>query len=139
MKTELNYISFSSNKSIEELRYILSNHISNLEHIKVELEFYNNLLDKPIYKPEVRNLFEKLDGFKNEINLIIEKHMVFLNNQLYAHLNSVKNKIECDDVACDNFFISEHEALDLEVFNFYKEVNDLKSRLFPFVLSVLND
>jgi division protein CdvB (Snf7/Vps24/ESCRT-III family) len=139
MKTEPNYTSFNNNKSIEELRYILSNHISNLEYIKVELEFYDSLLDKTIFRPQVRNLFEKLDGFKKEINLLVEKHMSFLNNQLYSHLNSVKNKIECDDVACDNFFISEHDALDLEVFNFYKQVNDLKSRLFPFFLSVIND
>ena len=139
MKTALNYISFNSKKSIEELRYILSNHISHLEHIKVELEFYNSLLDKPIFKPQVLNLFEKIDSFKKDINILIDKHIEFLNNQLYSHLNSVKNKIECDDVACDNFFISEHDAIELEVFNFYIEVNDLKSRLFPFVLSVLKD
>lgn len=130
------YKSFNSNKSIEELQYNISIDISKGENLKGDLEFYKFLIEKPIFKPHEMNLYEKLTGFKKEIKNINEKRTSLLND-LYSHSNKIRNKIECEDLACDNFFISEQDDIELETFNFYNTLSEFKFKFFQYLQSVI--
>lgn len=136
MKTQETYKSFNSNKSIEELQYNISSAISILENLSLELEFYEHLLDKPIYKKHAINLYERLTNYKNEIKGINTKRVNLLN-ELYSHTNHIKIKIECEDLACDNYFVKEHEDIELKIFGFYNALSNFKFKLFQYLESVL--
>ncbi|QFZ53675.1 hypothetical protein FEZ18_02080 [Oceanihabitans sp. IOP_32] len=136
MKSKLTYKSFNSTKSIEALKYATSLDIVNLENIKIDLDFYKTLLKKSIYKPQVLDLYERLVIFKREI-ATLDTTCTALLSALQQHANQISNKIECDDVACDNFFIQEHDALELQVFNFKTEIANFKFRFFQYIESVV--
>lgn len=135
MKAEHIFISYNSNKSIEELRYNLSNHVTILEDLKLDLDFYLALFERPIFEPQIMNLYENLVLLKKEITHINEKRMILLN-KLQTETNKISNKIECDDLACDNYFISEYDALEQEIFNYRNVVSNFKFRLFQYMQSV---
>ncbi|WNH10656.1 hypothetical protein [Thalassobellus suaedae] len=130
------YKSFNSDKSIEELQYNILKESTNLDNLKFELQFYKLLLNKSIYKPHALNLYERLTGFKNEITSINKKGMSLLN-ELNTQAHQIRNKIECDDMACDNFFIKNHDNIELKVFNFKTQVFNFKFRLFQYLQSVI--
>ncbi|WP_298493583.1 hypothetical protein [uncultured Algibacter sp.] len=138
MEPQLLYKSFNENKTIEELEYNIKMHKTGLENIKFELQFLKNLLNKPIFNPHAMNLFETLSKFKNEIKSL-NKNCEELIERLISHANKIRIKMECEDVACDLFFIKKHDAIELNVFNFNTKIYDFKFKLFQFTESVLND
>lgn len=130
------YRSFNSNKSIEELQYNISRNITTIENLKFELQFYKFLLSKTIFKPHVINLYERLTQFKNEI-ITMNESSITLINELNSHAHQIRNKIECEDLACDNFFIKNHDDLELKVFRFNTNIFNFKFRLFQYIESVI--
>ena len=137
METLQSYKSFADDKSIEELQYHILTDISSLENLGFELQFYKSLLDKPIFKPQVINLYENLVKFKNEIQALNENSMDLLH-ELSSYANQIANKIECEDIACDHFFIKEYNAVKHKVFNFNEKIFIFKFRLFQYLDSVIN-
>jgi len=138
METLQPYKSFTDDKSIEEIQFNILTDITSLENLKFELQFYKVLLDKPIFKPHEINLYETLVKFKNEIQALNEKGMDLLHD-LSLHANQIANKIECEDLACDHFFIKSHDAVKQKIFNFKVEIFNFKFRLFQFIESVINN
>ncbi|GAA4280951.1 hypothetical protein [Gaetbulibacter aestuarii] len=136
METLEFYRSFNGNKTIEELQYNITKAISKLENLDIELEFYDVLLEKPIYKSQMLNLYERLSGFKNEVQ-VLEKKRSDLLNDLQSHLHLIKNKLECQDMACDNFFIKAQDTMEMRVVNYQNSLSDFKFKLFPYLKSVL--
>jgi hypothetical protein len=138
MKTLQTYKSFNNDKSIEELQYNLLKDVTGLENLKFELKFYKTLLGKPIYKPHTLNLYERLTQFKKEVNTI-NKNTTSILIELNSHAHQLSNKIECDEIACDNFFIKTHDNIELKVFNLKTKVFNFKFRLFQFLENVINN
>ena len=136
METIKNYKSYNENKSIEELQFNLLQDINNLEHLKLELEFYSVLLEKPIFKIHVINLYERLSDLKHDIQSLDSQRLTLLND-IYLHSNHIEQKIECDDMACDAFFIHEHDAVALRIFEFNQKVKAFKFNFFQYLESVL--
>ena len=136
METLQTYKSFTEDKSIEEIQFNILTDITSLENLKFELQFYKLLLDKPIFKPHEFNLFETLVKFKIEIQTLNE-NCIELLSALSSDAKLIANKIECEDLACDNFFIKNHDAIKLKIFNFNEKIFIFKFRLFQFVESVI--
>lgn len=136
METLEFYRSFNGSKTIEELQYNISKAISKLENLELELEFYNVLLEKPIYKSHMLNLFERLSGFQKEVKTLDKKREDLLQD-LHSHSNLIKNKLECQDMACDSFFIKAQDTMEMRVVNFQNSLSDFKFKLFPYLKSVL--
>ena len=137
METLPSYKSFADDKSIEELQYNILTDITSLENIRFELQFYKLLLDKPIFKAQVINLYENLAKFKNELQALNENCMDLLH-ELSSHANQIKKKIECEDMACDRFFIKEYNAVKHKVFSFNEKIFIFKFRLFQYIESVIS-
>lgn len=136
METLEFYRSFNANKTIEELQYNISKAISKLENLELDLEFYDILLEKPIYKSHMLNLYERLSGFQKEVQKLEKKRSALLQD-LYSHSNLIKNKLECQDMACDSFFIKSQDTMEMRYVNYQNSLSDFKFKLFPYLKSVL--
>ena len=136
METLEFYRSFNSNKSIEELKYNISKAISKLENLQLELEFYTLLVEKPIYKKHMPNVFERLTEFRKEL-VQLDKTRKKVLQDLYKQARLIKNKIECQDMACDTFFIKTQDDMELQVVHFQNSLSDFKFKFFPYLKSVL--
>jgi hypothetical protein len=136
METIHKYKSFNASKSIEELKYSILEDTTSLENLKFELQFYKSLLNKPIYKPHTLNLYERLTKFKNEVNTI-NINTTNLLNELNSHAHQIRKKIECDNVACDNFFIKNQDDIELKIFNFKTQIFNFKFRLFEYLQNII--
>ena len=136
METKPVYKSFNSNKSLEELLYFITNDLQRLTELKIELQFYTILIDKPIFIKNVMNLFEKLSELKNDI-IQLEKTRMKLLIKLKSHINLISNKIVSQDTVCDIFFIDAYNEVEKETFNFDKEILNFKSRYYEYIQGVI--
>jgi len=136
METLQAYKSFTDDKSIEEIQFNILMDITSLENLKFELQFYKVLLEKPIFKPHEINLYETLVKFKTEIQAMNEDSAALLHD-LSLDAKLIGNKIECEDLACDQFFIAKHDAVKQKIFNFNEKIFIFKFRLFQFIESVI--
>jgi len=131
------YQSFNREKSIDEMQYGFLDYKKRLQDLEEELTFLKGIIDAAIFKPKVMNLFESLALFKKDINLL-DKTRLLLLNKVNSQLNQINQKFECQDLACDNYFIKAHDDLEREIYEFLLKITDFKSRLFRYVQSVIH-
>lgn len=131
------YKSYNENKSIQELEFNIKQYINSIENFKFDLQFYKALLDKPIFKPHVMNLYENLYKFKNEIKILNINNSDLLN-ELNSQNHQIRNKIESDNSVCDRFFIKNYDDLELRVLNFKIKIFNFKFRFYQYTESVIN-
>jgi predicted nucleic acid-binding Zn-ribbon protein len=136
METLQTYKNFTRDKSIDELRHDLLQHKIRLENLEKDLVFLQFLLTTNIFKPRIINLFEKLTHLKKDLDAKNKTCTQFLN-RISSQINQVTKKIECEDLICDNFFIKEYNALELEIYSFIDEMTDFKTQIFQYVQSVI--
>ncbi|AOW16820.1 hypothetical protein LPB03_04765 [Polaribacter vadi] len=136
MKTKNEYKSFNTDKSIKELKYNLLQQRETFGNLIIEQEFYKKLLNAPIYQSEKLNLFEKLEGFKNELKQTAETNKLLLN-EIGVQLFQIDKKVECDDLFCDNFFIKEIDTLELKIHNFLIKITALKLQMIEYFQDVM--
>tara|TARA_R110002051_G_scaffold31017_2_gene71157 strand:- start:169 stop:588 length:420 start_codon:yes stop_codon:yes gene_type:complete len=136
MKTKNEYKSFNTDKSIEELKYNLLQQRETFGNLIIEQEFYKKFLNAPIYQSEKLNLFEKLEGFKNELKQTAETNKLLLN-EIGVQLFQIDKKVECDDLFCDNFFIKEIDTLELKIHNFLIKITALKLQMIEYFEDVI--
>lgn len=136
MKTKNEYKSFNTDKSIKELKYNLLQQRETFGNLIIEQEFYKKLLNAPIYQYEKLNVFEKLEGFKNELKQTAETNKLLLN-EIGVQLFQIDKKVECDDLFCDNFFIKEIDTLELKIHNFLIKITALKLQMIEYFQDVM--
>jgi hypothetical protein len=138
METKIEYKSFNTDKTIEELKYNLLQQRETFRNLIIEEEFYKKLLNAPIYKSHKLNLFETLEGFKNELKNNAETNKLLLN-EIGMQLFQIDKKLECNDLVCDNFFIKEIDDLELKIHDFLSEITALKFRMVEYFKDVIMD
>ena len=136
MQTHIEYKSYNNKKSIEELQYNIQIYAESLQYLKEELHFLQFLINAHIYKPKTMNLFENLEQFKKELGKCIKKTDKFII-KINSHKNQIANIIECDELACDNYFINFHNELEENIYKFKCNILKLKSKIFNYLLSVI--
>jgi hypothetical protein len=136
METKRVYKSFNSNKSLEELLYGISNDSQRLTELKIELQYYATLIDKPIFIKNVMNLFEKLSELKNRI-IQLENTRIKLLIKIKSHINLISNKIACQDTVYDIFFMDAYNQLEKEIFNFDNEIINFRRRYYEYIEGVI--
>lgn len=136
METITEFKSFYRDKSAEELQYDAQNWKKQLEVLNYEFIFLNGLIRANIYEPDSRNLFERLESFKRNLKSQDKKRLKLLD-EVDHHLNQLDKKIECDDLSCDNFFITAHQKMAKKIMTFLEEFNREKIHLFEYIISVI--
>ena len=107
-----------------------------LDELKTDFQFYAHLIEASIFKPDIINLFEKLQDIKSNIDLV-KKGASDLANEVLSQINLIEKKIECEDVACDTFFISNYELLQHKLHEFFTKVYSDKQHMFKYLRSVI--
>jgi hypothetical protein len=136
MKIQQEYKGFNREKSIEELQYTMLNYIENLQVLKKDLQFFLFLMNAQIYISNTMNLFEQLEGFKKELDKRIHKSGKLIIDANF-HANQIANKIECDELACDNYFINSHNELEQQIHQFINQTSRFKLEMFQYLESVV--
>src|SRR5690606_8945789 len=136
MGTHRIYRSFNENKYIEELQYKTQKSIQDIDNLKLELQFYKSLLNKPVFKPQTLNLYENLVKFMSEINEIDEISTV-LQEELSSKGIQITNMAECEDVDYNDFYINHYNDLKQKIFNLENKTTYYKFKLFLYLDSTL--
>lgn len=138
MAAHIEYISFNNDKSIDELLYNIDLYKFRLKELRDELRFCKFLIETNIFKPKVMNLFETLTVNDKKIDLYINTIESLLAD-LIDHTNDIANKIECDNLECDVFFIKKQDKLEHRSYDFLAEVSSFKSQLFQYLQSTIKN
>ncbi len=72
----------------------------------------------------------------------IDLHTIRIENlllELKSHSNKITNKIECNDLECDMFFIKTQDKLERKSHNFITDVENLKSQIFQYLKSTIKN
>jgi hypothetical protein len=136
MAAQIEYISFNNDKNIDELLYNTDQFKLRLKGLETELKFYKFLIEANIFKSNVMNLFERLTIFDKKI----DSYLNTIENQLddlTNHSNQIANKIECDNLDCDVFFIEKQDNLELRTYNLIFELFEFKSQLVQYLQSTI--
>ena len=136
METINAYKSFSRDISNEELLLITHKWKVELEFLEHELRFLKHLLNSSIYEKGTMNLFETLQLFKEDIDNHDKERLILFDKINFYH-NQLINKIECDNVSYDRFYLQLHAKMTYHLDEFLKETKVLKLELFEFIQSVV--
>ncbi|WP_025743238.1 hypothetical protein [Aquimarina pacifica] len=109
---------------------------SNLQFIKGELQFINQLFNSYVFEPTTRNLFERLQEFKDGV-LRVEKEIEILEEEIKKHESELGGMLECDTISCDHYYYNKHQKLKITLDVFYKNYRRLKSEIFSYTGGVL--
>lgn len=124
MKSELKYVSFSNNKSINELLYYISLWITEFEFIKIELSFLKYLIKTYPFKSKIPNLFEHLQLFILELESLEEDRNLILK-KIHHQKKQLSNRLKSYDL--------NYENLEEEVFNYLEDYKKLKTRIYQYI------
>ena len=136
METINAYKSFSRDISNEELLLITHKWKVELEFLEHELRFLKHLLNSSIYEKGTMNLFETLQLFKEDIDNHDKERLILFDKINFYH-NQLINKIECDNVSYDRFYLQLHAKMTYHLDEFLKETKVLKLELFEYIQSVV--
>lgn len=137
MEPQEAYKSFNSVKSLEELQYNLTKYLVWLRDLEFELHFYAAIMDRPIFKTHVMNLFEMLSGFKKNIDQLEKKRMVLLH-LIMAHLGHLTKKVEGQSIGHAQLLIDKYDETEKEMFSFNNKMSHFKFGFYQYMQSVIN-
>ena len=136
--TQQVFKNFRHSKSLEELRYELTNHIARLKELDFDLQFWNILIDKPIFKRHVMNLFETLSNFKEEI-AELGKEQSLLLKLINSQFRQFTKKKQAQEIIREPEFVNKQHKIELETFNFYVKISCFKFTFYQYMQSVVNN
>ncbi|WP_372794526.1 hypothetical protein [Lutibacter sp.] len=128
MKSGLKYVTFSHNKSVNELLYNISLWVSEFEFIKIELSFLKHLLKTYPFKSKIPNLFEHIQLFILDLESLEEDRNLIQKN-IHHQKKQLSNKLKSSNL---NF-----EDLEEEVFNYLEGYKKLKARIYQYVSGLI--
>ena len=120
----------------EELLYFTHQWQVELEFLEHELLFYKHLLNSNIYKKNTMNLFENLQLYKKEGDNYNKERLEILD-KVHTYKKQILNRIACDDLSCDSFYLQLHEKMTYDVEVFLEESKNFKFHLFEYIQSVI--
>jgi len=129
--SELTYKKFEHNKSINELEYDTLIWISGFEFIKTELAFLKKLIQSNSFKSRIPNLYERLQLFIQEIDLLQKNNQRILHKLTEQH-NNLSGKLYYE-----SFQLIAYEKLAEKIFNYTITYQNFKIRIFEYLESIL--
>lgn len=96
-----------------------------------EIYFLIQLLTSDVFETGIPNLFENLQVFYNKLqDLKAEK--IELHEELRHHKNDLNGMMECEDISCESFYHTQHQALNNRIKNHFSNFQKLKREIFKF-------
>ncbi|WP_234859353.1 hypothetical protein [Aquimarina aquimarini] len=125
-----------SEKGLKDIHLDILEWKSNLQFIKDETQFINQLLNSYVFEPTTPNLFERLQRFKEQM-IFIDTESENIHTNIRKHESELGGMLECDTISCDTLYYKEHESFKKSFDNFYKNFKKLKSEIFQYAGSIL--
>jgi len=138
MDSILLYKTFNYNKSYEEVAYNSTSWIFDFNFFEIELLFLKSLIEFNSFKSNIPNLFERLQFLQNEI----EEYKIgceYLNNKIVQYNNEMVEILKSDKFSCDEAYLITYYNLAEEVFEFVQKYKNFKSRLYEFLIEIINN
>jgi hypothetical protein len=134
MKTsELTYRKFEHTKSINELLYNNLLWKAEFEFNEIELAFIKDLIQSGSFDSRAPNLYERLQLFTQEIELLQKSNKSILKKLLEQN-NNLNGKLYYE-----TFELNAYEKLAEKIFNFLKTYKNFKMRIFEYVDGIINN
>ncbi|TLP81804.1 hypothetical protein [Maribacter sp. ACAM166] len=109
---------------------------STVGYIENEIEFVNRLLNAHVFKENTPNLFEHLQQFKHVMGTKT-RETSNLKKEILEYEDKLRGILECQDVACDTYYLENHKALKERFEDFYIGFNDYKTKVFDYLGAIL--
>ena len=101
-----------------------------------EIVFIKRLLDSNAFKPNIPNLFERLQDYKSRLQ-DIENRNADVRSKISLHENSLGSDLDIPDSAISATDIKKNDSLQLEVDECQGDYQNLKSEIFNYTGSIL--
>tara|TARA_R110000744_G_scaffold39754_1_gene90277 strand:- start:533 stop:961 length:429 start_codon:yes stop_codon:yes gene_type:complete len=101
-----------------------------------EIVFIKRLLDSNAFKPNIPNLFERLQDYKTRLQNH-EKRNAAVRAQISLHENNLGNAPDIEDSSISADDIKKNDSLQLEVDECQGDYQNLKSEIFNYTGSIL--
>lgn len=136
MRTKLKFTRFKHRKDLEELVYEVSHWTSDLEFIKLELDFIKNLLKSYPFKKNISNLFERIQLYKQKIDTLLKSNNDLLKdlNQHAVNLNEI---IAYNKGRDDKMTTIKHDNLDEMLFDFKQDNTAFKREVYEYIQGIV--
>ncbi|MBU2906207.1 MULTISPECIES: hypothetical protein [Arenibacter] len=103
-----------------------------------EIVFIKRLLDSNAFRPNIPNLFERLQDYKTRLK-DIENRNAAVRTQISLHENNLGTELDIADSAISADDIKKNDSLQLEVDECQGAYQNLKSEIFNYTGSILNN
>lgn len=101
-----------------------------------EIVFIKRLLDSNAFKPNIPNLFERLQDYKSRLQ-DIENRNAAVRSQISLHENSLGSDLDIADNSISAADVKKNDSLQLEVDECQGDYQNLKSEIFNYTGSIL--
>lgn len=104
--------------------------ISLIKFFEREMDFYTVLISSEILKKsaveaDFESLLEKIEQGKSKNSAMLDKSI--------SYKNQVEGLLECEDAACDTFYLNDHEKFRSGMEEHKKGIQNLKNAIFEAV------
>ncbi len=96
-----------------------------------EMLFLKQLLISDVFENSVPNLFERLQGFYNELT-DLKTDKIDLHEELRNHKNDLNGMMECEDISCETFYYTQHQEIADKIDHHLAQFKKLKLEIFRF-------
>ena len=100
-----------------------------------EIVFIKRLLDSNAFKPNIPNLFERLQDFKTRLQ-VIEKRNAAVRSQISLHENNLGNELDIADSSISADDVKKNDSLQVNVDECQRDYQNLKSEIFNYTGSI---
>ena len=101
-----------------------------------EIVFIKRLLDSNAFKPNIPNLFERLQDYKSRLH-DIENRNADVRSKISLHENSLGSDLDIADSSISAADVKKNDSLQLEVDECQGDYQNLKSEIFNYTGSIL--
>ena len=98
------------NRSVEELHINSVHWLTELDFMKNEIQFFKKLLIFGHFEYATPDILETVQLFLSEIDTIYKENEDHID-LLKQHENQLKGMLECEDLACDQIYLEEHDRV----------------------------
>lgn len=129
-------VSITDNQKLEELRREIQHWKSQLQFTVHESLFFTHLLDSDIFVPNILNLFEHLQHYKNHLKKAREMEEE-IRVEISKHITNLGKTMEQSDNTKHLDYYLIHDRLKNKVANYFQDFQRLKSEIFNYVAGVI--
>lgn len=121
-----------SHLSIQEINYYTlvsqyKNWISELKFVDQEFSFFAELLVSDKFESHgTNNIAEDILSARQQNQKMLDK--------VISHGNQLESLLECEDVACDTFYLNEHQGFKKDVEQHIIKIRNFKTTFFKTLI-----